>query len=246
MNCDQVFDVLTRGPFPTGTACDEPLEAHLNECPACRRLAEALRPALELFQEAVDPEESRDLPGYWSAAATEGQAVVSYASEVESCRAAQRGAAGAPANRTGNWSALAAWRMAAMLAIGVTLGLLLSARSALDGFGWSPFGASARPAPLAPPADEPKGSLADRLQLASLPAACLRSKPDSSPRDLARSGPGRRDQLPLATQLAQLDCCSGCHNAESKAAVPATATMKVAQSCQLCHNDQRLWKFDER
>ena len=46
MNCDQVFDILTRGPFPTGTACDEPLEAHLDECPECHRLAEALRPAL--------------------------------------------------------------------------------------------------------------------------------------------------------------------------------------------------------
>ena len=64
MNCDQVFDVLTRGPFPTGTACDTPVEAHLRVCPECRRLADALRPALELFQEAISPEESRDLPGY--------------------------------------------------------------------------------------------------------------------------------------------------------------------------------------
>jgi hypothetical protein len=28
-------------------------------------LAEALRPALEVFQEAVPPSEGRDLPGYW-------------------------------------------------------------------------------------------------------------------------------------------------------------------------------------
>jgi hypothetical protein len=28
-------------------------------------LAEALRPALEVFQEAVPPAESRELPGYW-------------------------------------------------------------------------------------------------------------------------------------------------------------------------------------
>ena len=46
MNCDQVFDILTRGPFPTGTSCDTPVEAHLNTCAECRRLAEALRPAL--------------------------------------------------------------------------------------------------------------------------------------------------------------------------------------------------------
>ena len=241
MNCDQVFDILTRGPFPTGTACDEPLEAHLNECPECRRLAEALRPALELFQEAVDPEESRDLPGYWSAAATDPQAVVSYAHEVELRRARPLGAGGAAANRTSNRSALAAWRMAAMLAVGVTLGLLLSARSALDGFNWSPFGADAQRAPLAPPGDEPNLNLADRLQLAALPAACLRGEPAGGPR-----AKPRRDQLPLAAELARLDCCSGCHHADSDAAVPAAATVKVAGSCQLCHNLQPSWQFEAR
>jgi hypothetical protein len=65
MNCDQVFVILTRGPFPTGEPWDEVVEAHLETCGGCWRLAEALRPALEVFQEAVPPAESRDLPGYW-------------------------------------------------------------------------------------------------------------------------------------------------------------------------------------
>src|SRR5207247_2607851 len=65
MDCDRVFMVLTRGPFPTGEAWDEEVEAHLETCGDCWRLAEALRPALEVFQEAVPPAESRDLPGYW-------------------------------------------------------------------------------------------------------------------------------------------------------------------------------------
>ena len=65
MDCDQVFMILTRGPFPTGEAWDEQVEAHLETCAECWRLAEALRPALEVFQEAVPPAESRDLPGYW-------------------------------------------------------------------------------------------------------------------------------------------------------------------------------------
>src|SRR5262245_42442888 len=65
MDCDQVFTILTRGPFPTGEAWDEQVEAHLETCGDCWRLAEALRPALEVFQEAVPPAESRDLPGYW-------------------------------------------------------------------------------------------------------------------------------------------------------------------------------------
>ena len=65
MNCDQVFMILTRGPFPTGEPWDEQVEAHLESCTDCWRLADALRPALEVFQEAVPPAESRDLPGYW-------------------------------------------------------------------------------------------------------------------------------------------------------------------------------------
>src|SRR5688572_11205839 len=65
MDCDQVFMILTRGPFPTGEAWDEQVENHLETCADCWRSAEALRPALEVFQEAVPPAESRELPGYW-------------------------------------------------------------------------------------------------------------------------------------------------------------------------------------
>ena len=65
MDCDQVFMILTRGPFPTGEPWDEQVEAHLESCADCWRLAEALRPAIEVFQEAVPPAESRNLPGYW-------------------------------------------------------------------------------------------------------------------------------------------------------------------------------------
>jgi phage gp46-like protein len=65
MDCNQVFMILTRGPFPTGELWDEDVETHLETCADCWRLAEALRPALEVFQEAVPPAESRELPGYW-------------------------------------------------------------------------------------------------------------------------------------------------------------------------------------
>jgi hypothetical protein len=65
MDCDHVFMILTRGPFPTGEPWDEDVESHLEYCGDCWRLAEALRPAIEVFQEAVPPAEGRDLPGYW-------------------------------------------------------------------------------------------------------------------------------------------------------------------------------------
>ena len=75
MDCNQVFMILTRGPFPTGEAWDEDVEAHLEKCAECWQLAEALRPALEVFQEAVPPAESRDLPGYWGDARPAGTVV---------------------------------------------------------------------------------------------------------------------------------------------------------------------------
>ncbi|MEX2185660.1 MAG: hypothetical protein WD875_02655 [Pirellulales bacterium] len=65
MNCDQVFDILTRGPFPSGAASDLAVQRHLGACAECRQLAEALRPALDLIHESVPPEESWGLPGYW-------------------------------------------------------------------------------------------------------------------------------------------------------------------------------------
>ncbi len=63
VTCDDVFDVLTRGPFPTGSADDEAVELHLAACHDCRQLAEALRPAVELFHEAIE-ERADALPAY--------------------------------------------------------------------------------------------------------------------------------------------------------------------------------------
>jgi hypothetical protein len=79
MDCNQVFMILTRGPFPTGEAWDEEVEAHLESCADCWRLADALRPALEVFQEAVPAAEGRDLPGYWGDARPASAAVAHVA-----------------------------------------------------------------------------------------------------------------------------------------------------------------------
>ena len=231
MNCDQVFDVLTRGPFPTGTSCDEPVEAHLNQCPGCRRLAEALRPAIELFQEAVDPEESRDLPGYWSGVAGEQQrAAVSYARDVEPRAAAAR-AGGALGRLAQDFSALTAWRMAAMLALGVTLGTLLGARMTLEGWGWSGAGADGSVAPPVPHEKRPRNSLAERMQLAVLPA-CLASNADDGLLDSSLA-----ERRLESVDLASLNCCSECHHAASDV-VPRAATARVAESCQSCHHER--------
>jgi hypothetical protein len=231
MNCDQVFDILTRGPFPTGTSCDAGVEAHLSACPECHRLAEALRPAIELFQEAVGPEESRDLPGYWSAVATDRtQPVVSFAPKVEPLRAMPAGWTNAAPSP--HWSALTAWRMAAMLALGVTLGLLLSSRVAFDGISTPlPTTVGAGAVPPAPNDHTFQLTPAEQAALAVRPAACTRHQPSNGPRNVVRG-----DQLLANADLQLNHCCTECHNANSDN-VPGAATAQVTQHCQMCHKE---------
>ncbi|WP_425616353.1 hypothetical protein NA78x_006302 [Anatilimnocola sp. NA78] len=64
IHCEEVFDILTRGPFPSGNEHDEAVEHHLRCCHDCRQLAEALRPAVELFHECLSAEEVDSLPEY--------------------------------------------------------------------------------------------------------------------------------------------------------------------------------------
>jgi len=225
MNCDQVFDILTRGPFPTGTACDSGVEAHLAKCDECHRLAEALRPALELFQEAVDPEESRDLPGYWCALATDRKPpVLSYTRETEPWRVPARPSVAAG---RGGISAITAWRMAAMLALGVTLGSLAASRIAPDNGAKVPPHKDASIG--APAGDDTPSPTSARSEWAVLPAACLGHLPGNGPRYTVR-----QDRLLATADLSQVNCCSECHNAASDK-VPSAATARVAQHCQVCH-----------
>lgn len=57
INCENVFDVLTRGPVALN---EEPeLREHLLQCSQCRQLAEAFRPAIGLIHESLD---DRGLP----------------------------------------------------------------------------------------------------------------------------------------------------------------------------------------
>jgi hypothetical protein len=232
MNCDQVFDILTRGPFPTGAACDAAVEAHLQTCAECHRLAEALRPALELFQEAVGPDESRDLPGYWCAVATDRvQPAVSFARE-RAPQLSHRGGS-TPARTAGAWSAVGAWRMVAMLALGAIVGSLIGSGSTFDGRMMTPVPLGEAFTP--PPPDHEHGpelTVAEHSELAALPAACSRHRPGKRARPALGS-----DRLLARADLGNLSCCSECHNANSDAA-PAKATIQVSRQCQLCHNER--------
>jgi hypothetical protein len=91
---------------------------------------------------------------------------------------------------------------------------------------------SSTAAPLPPLDDQPELTEAERTELAVLPAACSGNRPGKGLRY-----PQRGDQLLTHADLANLHCCSECHNANSDT-VPSAATMKVSQHCQICHNER--------
>lgn len=70
-DCDETFDALTRGAFPTAAASDQAVERHLRACDECRRLAAALRPALEALSDDADCAGVLGLPSYWGDVETE-------------------------------------------------------------------------------------------------------------------------------------------------------------------------------
>jgi hypothetical protein len=65
VSCDSVFDTLTRGPYPNGDS-NADVDRHLAACHECRQLAEALRPATNLFHEVMTKELTADLPVFRS------------------------------------------------------------------------------------------------------------------------------------------------------------------------------------
>lgn len=67
IDCDQVFDRLTRAPFPADAPEDGAIESHLATCHECRQLAEALRPAVDLLHEAYPSVPEERLPSYHGA-----------------------------------------------------------------------------------------------------------------------------------------------------------------------------------
>lgn len=222
MNCDQFFDALTQSPFCTaggGSAnrgserrtdsehlvserlvSEHLVSEHLASCPACRRLAERLQPALKVFEAAAHRESSAS--GATSAALKSGPA------QDATCTPAS------PADR--RWQP--GWRagLAALVVVGVV--------GAFSLFGPGRAGRLGMSAGL--PADRTR--LVESLGLA---AACLTApqRPVTAP-----------VQHPSATLLAQAEsagvqCCTLCHAAGRTLAVPAGATLRIAQSCQLCH-----------
>jgi len=209
-DCDQVFDALTRGPFPAGEASDRHVERHLACCHECRALAEALRPAVDLFHEAIEPEECRDLPGYQGRLEpmSAGALRVMAAIEREPRPSSRLVPKGKPVQNAAWWERFAAnpWRLSAALALGMSLAMI----------GW--IGWQADNAPLIASVGRYAPTEQGRIALAALPLERECFHHDASSATLS------------------YQCCTKCHGAGAgKTAATTQLLAAVVSSCQACH-----------
>ena len=228
MNCDQVFDVLTRGPFPTGDQSDIAVEEHLSQCVECARLAEALRPAIELFEEAVTEEESRTLPGYWGPLTHLSGDVTLV--RVDPHRAARRERFRSATDKlTGPLVTSTAWRLAAA----VLLGFL--AVTALRELGWT----ERQPASIERVATRGAASAItypritavgrQKIALLSPSKACFSIDLPIVAREPAGGAL-------LGSSEDGLNCCNACHAySTDPEKIPHLATAVAIRACQECH-----------
>jgi hypothetical protein len=121
MNCEDVFVILTRGPFPSGARSDAAVEAHLQVCPDCQRLAAALRPN---ERGPHDADESHALPGYWgNSLEPAGDLAISLSNAIGSPRARRLGFSRQQQAHFGK--NLSVWQFAAAVALGIVLAATL-------------------------------------------------------------------------------------------------------------------------
>lgn len=248
MNCDQVFDVLTRGPFPTGDASDADVELHLAGCHECRQLAEALRPAVALFHEAIAIDQVGDLPGYHGRLpcasspaspppreSANRMTVVPWAVDA----ALRQISLVTPAERSVSpwrrWMTPGMWRVAAAVVLGVALGAILRM---MDTPADAPSVAESPQTPITlnvAAGGRLKAAAPARRQLAmlGLPAACL-GDDDEKNVSTDRAAAGHSAAAAIGANLV---CCTECHTAGGEQSVPQVSLARLTSSCLICHQN---------
>jgi len=238
LNCDQVFEVLTRGPFPTGEPEDEAVERHLRACHECRQLAEALRPAVALLHEAIASDDAMALPEYQGALPwrrPQRRAKLSIArlsrDEIETkCNARRdvslRNSVFSPAMMT--------LRVVAASLLAFAIGALLFAVSwaperddhgRLNGLFANTVSRGDRDLGI------PTANGLLHLAKSELPAPCL----PLSHRPISAE---HADEIAAALEngtLASIQCCTECHRAGVKQPASARLIAATEQNCQACH-----------
>ena len=216
MNCDQVFEVLTSGPFPAGHPSDSTVELHLQSCHDCRQLAEALRPAVEIFHESLAGTDNHALPSYEGTlrAADVGlpQLVMTMIEEEAACSLAVP-----VATTTERRIGRNGWPIAAAIVMVVFMGVL-AVRQQFSGQSATDYELAGTPSSDHQPDDSGK----QYLLAMRLPTVCFHI--DES----------RTDNSQVAPRHMHL-CCTQCHNAARPDRSPLTNVAFLERSCKACH-----------
>ena len=229
MNCDQVFDILTRGPFPSGTS-DDDVELHLAAGHDCRQLADALRPAVDMFHEAMPHDEYDALPGYRGSLRESDARSLPLAvtlmldrPSIDASTICERSRKITPD--------MSSWRLAVVaLLVLAFAGLLWSVNSSSND-DWTFKGSgTSRPDPA-----QIQPDAGGQLQLAKLELSdeCV-SRYDRGQLGATRLADGPNDG---SSQTQHFVCCTQCHHAASSQSRPSPPqTISVAMAaCTACH-----------
>lgn len=231
MNCDQVFDVLTRGPFPTGHESDASVERHLACCHECRELADALQPAVNLFHEALAADEP-NLPGYRGVHSAGNVACLSPALRAAIEEDMLPTSAARPTVTRRDKAPFDAWRVAGVLSLGPVLAGLILAALWIAPHVWpeSPLAGNARRETNRRGEFQPNESGRAWLASLGLKPVCYSHGPELALAHLAES-------RAAASELeARHDCCLKCHAASNPSRPPPNATASLDRSCHACHS----------
>jgi hypothetical protein len=236
VTCDQVFDCLTRGPFPSGGREDEAVQWHLEACHECRQLAEALRPAVALLHEALPVGEQADLPTYGAAQEDEDLCERADGALAARIRMIMDRGETRPRSITSQEKWLYAVRFLAASVLALALGTLLA------GVFWQNKQGEVGQLKIAPVLGsehhQPNAEGLVRLAALNLPRVCLPGMP-------AAMGSGvvsGQETVPVDDSSARPSggtthaCCTRCHAAGKEGAALTQRTIAaLQQSCILCH-----------
>lgn len=238
ISCDEVFDVLTRGPFPTGQADDRDVDSHLSACHECRELAEALRPAVDLFHESMLDREEMGLPTYLGRiedAARSGKPLPLV-----------KIAANTSASRRSTWVHILAGGLLGLAAsLVIWLGSLAAGSVANSGLG-DPLGR--RDSPTGQPDDSVPDHGRSMLVSLGLPLSCLPSRGEQRHPQLAQSSASLGTNG-MTTQN-EFVCCTRCHFSGGGVSLPSPrGRSTVMMACAACHKPSarsdllgRIWR----
>lgn len=219
MNCDQVFEVLTRGPFPTGAESDESVEHHLRCCHDCRELAEALQPAVELLHEAISPDEASGLPEYQGLLAALDHQVVTAEADRPTLLSVRRLAEPKTSQRR-PLSLVTYARLSAALVLFMALGSLIWGVVSTTKHGIAHRDRA--------PARLDQAGLVTLASL-NLPAKCF-------PRELLPQTGAAQPAAAAVINQDVLRCCTECHNGASTGRSVLGNVATLHRSCVACHS----------